>query len=103
DSGEGSESESDENPLSDSMQAAIFRARKAGGMAKAMTDLNAKGKAKKDGWSKYNFNEVSRESAELALKAAAPGAWLVRKGSTGQTVVSYIQDGKMVHAEIDKS
>jgi len=102
-SGEGSESEDEGNPLSDSMQAAIFRARKAGGMAKAMTDLNSKGKVKKDGWSKNNLGDVSRDDAEAALKSAPDGSWIVRKGSTGKLVVSYLRDGKAVHAEIDKS
>jgi len=98
-----SESEGD-NPLSDSMQREIFRARKAGGMAKAMTDLNAQGRARKrEGWTKYNLKAVSREDAEAALKAAVAGSWLVRTGSNGKPVVSYVKGGKMTHDLLDKS
>ena len=42
-----------------------------------------------------DFKDVSEFMSELRS--------LVRKGSSGKIVVSYIQDGKMVHAEIDKS
>jgi|SRR5579859_301835 len=92
------------NPLSNSMQDALFRARKAGGMAQAMRDINSKGKVKKkEGWTRYNLKAVSREDAEAALKAAEPGSWLVRTGSNGQPVVSYVKGGKRTHDLIAKS
>ena len=103
-SSQGEESDDEDDEEFNAMQLRALRARKENSMAQAMREVNTKGKAKlKDGWSKYNIRAVSREDAELALRAAQLGSWLVRDANNGKPVVSYLKDGKPSHDIIEKS